>query len=74
MAGIALEACDCKLQIGYVGDIRFTCYTLEVWIVGWVWHFAVGAISAMDILTTIDNVIIFGLDFCVWHFSYYRIL
>ena len=55
VAGIALEACDCRLQIGYVGDIRLTCYTFEVWIVGWVWHFVVGAISAMDILTTTDT-------------------
>ena len=35
--------------------MRFTCYTFEVWIVGWVWHFVVGAISAMDILTTTDT-------------------
>ena len=27
VAGFALEACDCRLQIGYVGDMRFTCYT-----------------------------------------------
>ena len=35
--------------------MRFTCYTFEVWIVGWVWHFDLGAISAMDILTTMDT-------------------
>ena len=26
VAGIALEACDCRLQIGYVDDVRFTQY------------------------------------------------
>ena len=34
MAGIALEACDCKVQIGYIDDVRFTCYTfggMESW-------------------------------------------
>ena len=27
VASIALEACDCRLQIGYVDDVRFTWYT-----------------------------------------------
>ena len=54
MAGIALEACDCRLHIGYVDDVRFICYTFGVWIVGWVLALAVGAISAMHILTTTD--------------------
>ena len=35
--------------------MRFTCYTFGVWIVGWVLALAVGAISAMDILTTTDT-------------------
>ena len=35
--------------------MRFTCYTFEVWIVEWVWHFVVGAILAMDILKTTDT-------------------
>ena len=49
MAGIALEACDCRLQIGYVDDVRFTWYTfggMDSWMV---LALAVGAISAMDI-------------------------
>ena len=74
MVGICLEACDCRLLIGYVDGVRFTWYTfggMDSWMG---LALVVGAISAMDILTTIDNVIIFGLDFCVWHFSYYRIL
>ena len=29
MASIYIEACDCTLQIGYVDDMRFTCYTFE---------------------------------------------
>ena len=52
MVGIALEACDCRLQIGYVDDVRFTCYTfrgMDSWIS---LALVVGAISAMDILTT----------------------
>ena len=38
MVGISLEACNFRLQIVYVDDVRFTWYTFEVWIVGWVWH------------------------------------
>ena len=49
MVGIVLEACDCKLQIGYVDDVRFTWYTFRVWIVGWVLALVVGVISDMDI-------------------------
>ena len=49
MVGIALEACDCRLQIGYVDDVRFTCYTFGVWMVGWVLALDVGVISIMDI-------------------------
>ena len=54
MAGIALEACDCKLQIGYVDVMRFTWYTfrdMDSWMG---LTLAVGAILAMDILTTTD--------------------
>ena len=49
MADICLEACDYRLQIGYVDDVRFTYYTfggMDSWI-GLV--LAMGAISAMDI-------------------------
>ena len=49
MASIALEACDCRLQIGYVDDVRFTWYTfggMDSW-TGLA--LAVGAISTMDI-------------------------
>ena len=49
MAGIALEAFDCRLQIGYVDDMRFTWYTfggMNSWMG---LALAVGAISAMDI-------------------------
>ena len=55
MAGIALEACDCGLQIGYVDDMRFTWYTfggMDNWMG---LALVVGAISAMDILTTTDT-------------------
>ena len=55
MAGIALAACDCRLHIGYVDDIRFTWYTfggMDSWMS---LALVVGAISAMDILTTIDT-------------------
>ena len=27
VVGISLETCDCRLQIGYVDDVRFTWYT-----------------------------------------------
>ena len=49
MAGIALEACDCRLQIEYVDDMRFTWYTfggMDSWMV---LALAVSAISTMDI-------------------------
>ena len=49
MAGIALEACDCRLQIGYVDDVRFTWYTfggMDSWMG---LALAVGVISTMDI-------------------------
>ena len=55
MVGIALEACDCRLQIGYVDDVRFTCYTfrgMDSWIN---LALAMGAILGMDILTTMDT-------------------
>ena len=55
MAGIALEACDCRLQIGYVDDVRFTYYTfggMDNWMG---LALVVGAISAMEILTTSDT-------------------
>ena len=49
MVGISLEACDYRLQIGYVDDVRFTWYTfggMDSWMG---LALAVGAISAMDI-------------------------
>ena len=52
MAGIALEACHCRLHIGYVDDVRFTWYTfgsMDSWMG---LTLVVGVISAMDILTT----------------------
>ena len=55
MVGIALEACDYILHIGYVGDVRFTWYTfggMDSWMG---LALAMGAISAMDILTTTDT-------------------
>ena len=64
MVGIALEACDCRLQIGYV-DVRFTWYTfggMDSWMG---LALVVGAISAMDILQLWIHVITFGLDFFV---------
>ena len=55
MTGIALEACDCRLQIRYADDVRFTYYTfggMDSWMG---LALVVGAISAMDILTTMDK-------------------
>ena len=55
VVGISLEACDCKLQIGYVDDVRFTWYTfggMNSWMG---LEFSLSSISAMDILTTIDT-------------------
>ena len=49
VAGISLEACDCRLHIGYVDDVRFTWYTfgsMDNWMG---LALVVGAISAMDI-------------------------
>ena len=75
MAGIALEACDYRLQIGYVDDMRFTYYTfggMDSWMG---LALAVGAISAMDILTTMDTCDYLWIRvFCAWHFSWYMIL
>ena len=55
LAGIALEACDCRLQIGYVDDMRFTWYTfggMDTWMS---LALVVGVILAMDIFTTMDT-------------------
>ena len=55
MVGISLEVCDCKLQIGYVDDVRFTWYTfggMDSWMG---LALAMVVISAMDNLTTIDT-------------------
>ena len=65
MADIALETCDYRLLIRYVDDVRFTWYTFEVWIVGWVLKLAMGDISAMDILTTMNTCYYFWIKFFV---------
>ena len=55
MVGISLEACDLRLQIGYVDDVRFTWYTfgsMDSWMS---LALVVGVVSAMDILTTTDT-------------------
>ena len=54
MAGIALEACDCRLQIGYVDDMRFTWYTFGG-MDSWMGLTLVVAILAMDIFKTTDT-------------------
>ena len=55
MAGIDLEACYFRLHIGYVDDVRFNWYTFGG-IDSWMGlALAVGAILAMDILTTMDT-------------------
>ena len=49
MAGIALEAYDCRLHIRYVDDVRLIWYTfggMDSWMS---LALVVGAISAMDI-------------------------
>ena len=49
VAGIALKACDCRLQIRYVDDVRFTWCTfggMDSWMG---LALVVGVISAMDI-------------------------
>ena len=55
MVGIYLKACDCRLQIGYVDDVRFTWHTfggMDSWMG---LALSMGAISTMDILTTTDT-------------------
>ena len=55
MADISLEAYDCRLQIGYVDDVRFTWYTfggIDSWMS---LTLVVCVISAMNILTTTDT-------------------
>ena len=54
VAGIALETCDCRCQIGYVDDVRFTWYTFGG-MDSQMGLALVGAILAMDILTTMDT-------------------
>ena len=47
MAANSFEACDFRLQIGYVDAVRFTCYTfggMDSWMG---LALAVGVISAM---------------------------
>ena len=55
MAGIALEPCDCRLQIGYVDDMRFTWYTFEGMDSWMGLELVVGVISVMDILKTMNT-------------------
>ena len=75
MAGIALEAYDCRLQIRYVDDVRFSYYTfrgMDSWMG---LALVVGAISAMKILTTTDTSNYLWIKFfCAWYFNWYRIL
>ena len=55
MAGIALEACDYRLLIRYVDDVRFTWYTFGG-IDSWMGlALFVGVISAMDIILIISD-------------------
>ena len=54
MKGISLEACDCRLQIQYVDDVRFTSYTfgcMDSWMG---FALTIGSILAMGISTTMD--------------------
>ena len=63
VVGISLEACDCRLEIGYVDDVRFTWYTfggMDSWMG---LALDVGAISAMDILTTTDTCDYLWIEF-----------
>ena len=49
VVGITLEACDCKLLIGYVSDVRFAWYTfggMDSWLG---LALAMGVVSTMDI-------------------------
>ena len=58
VAVISLEACDCKLQIGYVDDVRFTWYTfrgMDIWMG---LALDLGVISAMDIVGVIKYSLI----------------
>ena len=74
MVGISLEACDCRLQIGFFDDGIFTWYTFggtDSWMG---LALFVSAISAMDILTTTDTCETFGSGFCAWHFNWFMIL
>ena len=75
MVGVSLEACDYRLQIGYVDDVRFTWYTI-VGMDSWMGlALVMGVISAMDILTTTDTCDYLWINFsCAWHFSWYSIL
>ena len=69
MIGIALESCDCKLQIGYVNDVRFTWYTfggMNSWMG---LTLVVGAISVMDILTTTDTLDYLWIRFLCFAFQ-----
>ena len=55
MVVIVVEACDFRLQIGYVDDVRFTWYTfggMDSWMG---LALVVGVVLAMDILTTTDT-------------------
>ena len=54
VAGIALEACDCRLRIGNFDFVRFTWYIfggMDSWMG---LALAMGTILSMDILTTMD--------------------
>ncbi len=55
VSGIALEACNCRLQIEYVDDVRFIWYTfggMDSWMG---LALVMGVISAMDIFTTTNT-------------------
>ena len=54
VAGIALEACDCRLHIRYVDDVRFTWYNFDGMDSWMGLALIVGVISSMNVLTTID--------------------
>ena len=65
VASISLEACDSRLQIENVDDVRFTWYTFG------------GMDSWMDLALVVGvmiHVITFRSFFCSWHFSWYIIL
>ena len=75
MVGIALEACDYRLQIGYVDYMRFTWYTFGG-MASWMGlALVVDVISAMDILTTMYTCDYLWIRFFVLGiFSWYMIL